>query len=61
MRIMTTTAKPAKVQPHPDKDALAMPFNEALKRVWAAPPMPHIKKKPAAKVIAKGAKKEAQG
>ena len=33
--------------------AAAMPFNEALKRVWAAPPMPHVKKKPAAKAANK--------
>jgi hypothetical protein len=27
-----------------------MPFDEALKRVWSAKPMPHVKKpKPAAK------------
>lgn len=25
----------------------AMPFNEALKRVWSAPPMPKVKPKPA--------------
>jgi hypothetical protein len=27
------------------KQAPAMPFNEALKRVWAAPPMPKVKPK----------------
>jgi hypothetical protein len=30
-----------------DDDAPAMPFNEALKRVWAAPPMHKVKPKPA--------------
>jgi hypothetical protein len=33
----------------PGKDEPQMPFNEALKRVWAAPPMPKVKPKPAAK------------
>jgi hypothetical protein len=36
----------------PDKDggdAPQMPFNEALKRVWSAPPMHKTKPKPAAK------------
>jgi hypothetical protein len=27
------------------KSEAAMPFNEALKRVWAAPPMPKVKPK----------------
>lgn len=40
-----TTRKSAE----PDKDAPAMPFNEALKRVWSAPPMHKTKPKPAAK------------
>jgi hypothetical protein len=31
----------------PKDDAPAMPFNEALKRVWAAKPMPKVKPKPA--------------
>jgi hypothetical protein len=30
-------------------DAPLMPFNDALKRVWATPPMPKVKPKPAAK------------
>lgn len=34
----------------PDKDSQpVMPFNEALKRVWSAKPMPKVKPKPAAK------------
>lgn len=37
------TDKPAKT------DEPAMPFNEALKRVWAAPPAPKVKGKPAEK------------
>jgi hypothetical protein len=38
-------------KPHKDSkdDAPAMPFNEALKRVWSAPPMHKTKPKPAAK------------
>ena len=39
---MTKTPKEAE-----SKAAPAMPFNEALKRVWAAPPMPKVKPKPA--------------
>jgi hypothetical protein len=35
------------------KDAPAMPFNEALKRVWSAPPMPKVKPKPAVKAAQK--------
>jgi hypothetical protein len=31
----------------PKEDAPAMPFNEALKRVWSAPPMHKVKAKPA--------------
>jgi hypothetical protein len=33
----------------PNDDVPAMPFNEALKRVWSAPPMHKTKPKPAAK------------
>lgn len=32
-----------------DQESPAMPFNEALKRVWSAPPMHKVKPKPAAK------------
>ena len=34
-------------------EAIQMPFNDALKRVWAAPPMPKTKAKPAAKTANK--------
>jgi hypothetical protein len=32
--------------PDQKDDAPAMPFNEALKRVWSAKPMPKVKPKP---------------
>jgi len=32
------------------REQQAMPFNEALKRVWVAPPMPKVKPKPEQKM-----------
>ena len=36
-------------QPAPDEGP-AMPFNEALKRVWSAPPAPKVKARQASSV-----------
>lgn len=36
-------------QPAAPADGPAMSFNEALKRVWRAPPAPNVKPKPAGK------------
>ncbi|MBI5278835.1 MAG: hypothetical protein HY854_20550 [Burkholderiales bacterium] len=34
-----------------EADQPVMPFNEALKRVWSAPPMPKVKAKPAGQQV----------
>lgn len=44
---MSTAKKPPKDQVV--ESGAAMPFDEALKRVWASPPMHKVKPKPAAK------------
>jgi hypothetical protein len=36
----------AKKTEKPEQELPSMPFNEALKRVWAAKPMPKVKPKP---------------